>query len=154
MVPVKTEPNLAPLDSGSHDLVAGLDAASSQFSDHDLLNFVDKKHQAMNKQAKKNQSKTPIKKEAGRQNSQSNIRIPDDMLFPVPEELLLKQGYMQQKGMMSNKKRYFRLLQDSLFAFAAPDTKTPLDEISLDDGSVEDASWVSKSHSRIECVSS
>jgi len=34
------------------------------------------------------------------------------------------------------------LLQDSLFSFAAPDTKTPLDEISLSDGSVEDASWV------------
>jgi len=32
--------------------------------------------------------------------------------------VLLKQGFMQQKGMMGYKKRYFRLLQDSLFAFA------------------------------------
>jgi hypothetical protein len=98
LLPVKIEPNLVPLGPGAHDLVASLDAATSQFSDHDLLNFVDKKHQAMNKQAKKNQSKTLIKKEAGRQNSQSNIRIPDDMLFPVPEELLLKQGYMHNSS--------------------------------------------------------
>lgn len=51
---------------------------------------------------------------------------------------------MQQKGMMGYKKRYFQLLQDSLFSFPAPDTKTPLDELGLDDGSVEDASWVSR----------
>ena len=40
--------------------------------------------------------------------------------------VLLKQGFMQQKRLMGFKKRYFRLLQDSLFSFAAADTKVRL----------------------------
>ena len=83
ILPVKTEPNI--------DLPAGImdfgQPPEAQFTDQDLLNFVDKKHQAMNKHGKKNQSKPPPQ-------GQHNIRIPEDMLFPVPEELLLKEGYM------------------------------------------------------------
>ena len=91
ILPVKTEDAMSPVpvQSFNEQPVAN---ASAQFSDHDLLNFVDKKHQAMNKQAKKNQSKKdPVE-------HQNNIRIPDDMLFPVPEELLLKQGYMHNSS--------------------------------------------------------
>lgn len=61
---------------------------------------------------------------------------------------------MQQKGFFGNKKRYFRLLQDSLFSFASAETKTPLDEISLDDGSVEDASWEVKTGSCLQVTTS
>jgi len=46
------------------------------------------------------------------------------------------------------------LLEDAFFltpvehlSFVASDTKTPLDELSLESGSVEDASWVSVIHS-------
>ena len=98
ILPVKTEASMSP--SGGQPVQSFSEHpganASAQFSDHDLLNFVDKKHQAMNKQAKKNQSKTPGGKDAVEQ--QNNIRIPDDMLFPVPEELLLKQGYMHNSS--------------------------------------------------------
>ena len=106
--------------------------------------------------------------------------------------VLLKQGFMQQKRLMGFKKRYFRLLQDSLFSFAAADTKvrlvsvgeehcaalrssegphlctaavdtwlkprvvsqTPLDEIALDDGSVEDVSWETKTGNALRITTS
>ena len=52
ILPVKPEPNI--------DLPAGImdfgQPPEAQFTDQDLLNFVDKKHQAMNKHGKKNQS--------------------------------------------------------------------------------------------------
>eukprot|EP00287_Rhodomonas_sp_CCMP768_P008431 CAMPEP_0196726260 /NCGR_PEP_ID=MMETSP1091-20130531/7582_1 /TAXON_ID=302021 /ORGANISM="Rhodomonas sp., Strain CCMP768" /LENGTH=356 /DNA_ID=CAMNT_0042068661 /DNA_START=29 /DNA_END=1096 /DNA_ORIENTATION=- len=58
--------------------------------------------------------------------------------------VLLKQGYLQSKNMWGWKREYYRLLQDSLFKFATHDSKIPLDEITLTDGSVEDASWEMK----------
>ena len=93
IMPIKTEASESPPVQNFGEQSAT--NATAQFSDHDLLNFVDKKHQAMNKQAKKNQSKPGVKDPAEHQN---NIRIPDDMLFPVPEELLLKQGYMHNSS--------------------------------------------------------
>lgn len=87
ILPVKTEPNLV-LPPGMMDFGP---PSEPQFTDHDLLNFVDKKHQAMNKHGKKNQSKPSTQ-------AQNNIRIPEDMLFPVPEDLLLKQGYMHNSA--------------------------------------------------------
>ena len=42
---------------------------------------------------------------------------------------------------MGWKRQYFRLLQDSLFSFKSHESKTPLDEVALMGGSVDDASW-------------
>ncbi|EKX48925.1 hypothetical protein GUITHDRAFT_136551 [Guillardia theta CCMP2712] len=55
--------------------------------------------------------------------------------------VLLKQGYMQTKKMLGWNTRYYRLLQDCLFEFPSHDSKTPTDEFSLCDGTIEDASW-------------
>ena len=55
IMPIKTEASESPPVQNFGEQSAA--NATAQFSDHDLLNFVDKKHQAMNKQAKKNQSK-------------------------------------------------------------------------------------------------
>ena len=97
ILPIKTEPEFC---TGPQDVPDFSFNPAAQFTDHDLLNFVDKKHQAMNKQAKKNQAKTPARINLGGGGAVpgNNIRIPDDMLFPVSEELLLKEGYMHNSS--------------------------------------------------------
>ena len=93
---VSSTPELA-FPAGSQDLGLAPNI-TPQFSDTDLLNFVDKKHQAMNKHGKKNVLPRATVKKDPADSPQNNIKIPDDMLFPVPEEMLRKQGYMHNSS--------------------------------------------------------
>lgn len=84
MKKLKKDPKKVATTEPSNTIIPISDPSETSFSDQDLLSFVDKKHQAMQAQADRNQTQP------------SNIRIPEDMLFSVGEDLLVKEEYVQK----------------------------------------------------------